>query len=88
MYNAVRSRDFLIHGKLTDAKGEHCAIGSYFDQPGHVALYQDFIDEVAAVNDSLPYGSAKQRRTMMLRWLRWKLRQVGMPGFETCDKPK
>lgn len=83
IYNAVQAQDGLIHGKLDNNVGEHCAIGSYFDVNPKTALDTALIDEVAAVNDSMPKGTLKQRKTMVARWLRWKLTQLGMPGFRT-----
>jgi hypothetical protein len=80
VYNAVQSKHALIHGRL-HAFGESCAIGSFWDVNPKCALPSAFIDEVAAVNDSLPSATARQRRAHVLRWLRWKLAQVGMPGF-------
>jgi hypothetical protein len=81
VYNAVQSKGKLIHGKL-HAHGESCAIGSFWDVNPKCALHHAFIDEVAAVNDSLPKATPRQRRLHMLRWLRWKLAQCGMPGFK------
>jgi hypothetical protein len=83
IYNALRDQDGLIHGKLDGPRGEHCAIGWYFDVNEKTALDLDLIDEVAAVNDSVPNATKKQRRDMVSRWLRWKLTQLGMPGFRT-----
>ncbi len=80
VYNAVKAKQVLIDGKL-HAHGESCAIGAFWDQNPKCNLYTDFIDEVAAVNDSLPNASGKQRRNLVLRWLKWKLAQAGMPGF-------
>lgn len=85
VYNAVKSKQALIRGRLHYA-GESCAIGSFFDVNDRCWLYQDFIDEVAAVNDSFK-GTGKQRRTFMLRWLRWKLVASGMPEFANAKKP-
>lgn len=84
IYNAVREQDGLIYGRLDNERGEHCAIGSYFAQRNHCPLPADIIDEVAAVNDSAPKATPKQRRLMVLRWLRWKLAQAHMPGFENA----
>lgn len=86
IYNAVKSKDALIAGRL-HAYGESCAIGSFWDVNPKCSLHSTLIDEVAAVNDSFS-GSAKQRRTMVMRWLRWKLNKVGMPGFESAKSPK
>jgi hypothetical protein len=87
VYNAVKSKDRLIHGKL-HAYGESCAIGSFWDVNPKVSLPTELIDEVAAVNDSLPNATPRQRRLHVLRWLRWKLAEVGMPGFQKAkDTP-
>lgn len=79
--SAVQTQPGLVHGKLHDA-GAHCAIGSYFDINDRTALPSALIDEVAAVNDSVPRLSKKQRKVHVARWLRWKLSQLGMtlPG--------
>jgi len=79
--NAVETRDRLIAGRLHE-NGEHCAIGSFFEVNPHTALPTAIIDEVAMVNDSMPTTSARQRKIRVARWLRWKLKQLGMPGFE------
>ena len=80
LYNAVKSKDRLIHGKL-HSRGESCAIGSFWDVNPKCSLNYALIDEVAAVNDSLPSATPRQRRIHVLRWLRWKLASAGMPGF-------
>lgn len=74
IYGAVKARAGLIHGKL-HAHGESCAIGAYFDAT-KAALNFTIIDEVAAVNDSVPTFTERQRRTHVLRWLRWRLEQL------------
>lgn len=81
IYNAVKEQRGLIHGQLHNAKGEHCAIGSYFKLHPSYALSWKLIDEVAAVNDSCPSATPRQRRLTVMRWLRWKLGGLGMPGF-------
>lgn len=81
IHNAVKDRDAgLIHGHLHQ-KGESCAIGCYFDAHRDYSLPSALIDEVAAINDSVPRYTMKQRRAYVLRWLRWKLGQAGVPGF-------
>lgn len=80
VYNAVKSKEMLIAGQLHRG-GESCAIGSFWDVNPNCSLQYTFIDEVAAVNDSV-VGTPRQRRLIVLRWLRWKLKQAGMPGFE------
>src|ERR1041384_7194298 len=74
IYNSVKGQDGLIHGKLHDGRGHHCAIGSYFNAVHNgTNLPSGVIDEVATVNDSCASFTMKQRRTTVLRWLRWKL---------------
>lgn len=80
VFNAVKSRKELVHGRLHKG-GQSCAIGSFFDVNSKCALPSGFIDEVAAVNDSVPKATPKQRRVVVMRWLRWKLAQLQMPGF-------
>ena len=87
-YNAVKAAPGLIHGKLKDGHGAYCAIGWTFQSQDHIALGNAFVDEVAMVNDSVPPSeSPRKRRLVMLRWLRWKLQQAGMPGFARARKP-
>lgn len=84
--NAVQRRKGLVHGQL-HAHGESCAIGSFFDINKQLALPESLIDEVAAVNDSMPHLTEKQRRTRMMQWLRWKLAELGMPGYRKATQP-
>lgn len=87
IYNSVKGEAGLIHGRLRDGHGGHCAIGAFFDSVDKgTALPSPLIDEVATVNDSCRSFTPKQRRTAVLQWLRWKLEQHGylMPG----RKPK
>lgn len=85
IYNAVKSRRELIAGRL-HAQGEHCAIGSFYHVNPKCGLQTELIDEVAAVNDSARGVSPRQRRLIVLRWLRWKLGTLGMPGFLAAAK--
>ncbi len=79
IYNAVKGqRNGLIHGRLHNSFGQHCAIGSYFDAVGTgTSLPTDLLEEVANVNDSARYCTPKQRRTTVMKWLRWKLKSLG-----------
>lgn len=86
IYGAVQSEAGLIHGRL-DYRGAHCAIGCYFEHTKQALSYH-LIDEVATINDSVPHLTKKQRRTFVLRWLKWKLTLAGMPGFRTTDPPR
>ena len=90
IYHDVKDAPGLLHGRLDgpQAEGEHCAIGWFFADHPHAVLKTTLVDEVAAVNDSMPKATPKQRRLVVLRWLRWKLAQVGMPGFTTAGQRK
>ncbi len=81
VYAAVQTKDRLIHGQLHKC-GESCAIGSFWDVNPKLALSVHLIDEIAAVNDSVPNATPRQRKLHVSRWLRWKLAQLGMPGFK------
>lgn len=72
--DAVARRRSLIHGRLHDGRGHHCALGSFWeDNPGH-ALNTALIEEVAAVNDSVPPSATpKERWKKVNEWLRWKV---------------
>lgn len=78
--NAVETRRGLIHGQL-EAKGEYCSIGSYFHVNKGTCLPSALIDEVAAVNDSMPTLTPIQRKKRMTQWLKWKLAALGVPGY-------
>lgn len=73
--DAIAKRKTLIHGRLHDGKGHHCAIGCFWtDNPG-ATLKSSLIDEVAAVNDSVPKSATPQQRWKKVNeWLRWKLK--------------
>lgn len=81
--SAVKTRAGLVHGKLHD-RGESCAIGSYFDVNDSTSLPDSLIDEVAAVNDSVPQATNRQRKLYVARWLRWKLAQLRYPGYRAA----
>jgi hypothetical protein len=87
IFNAVKSQDGLIAGRLDDGRGAHCTIGSYFAQTNHMPLPMALIDEVAAINDSIT-GSPKVRKREMVRWLKWKLGTLGFPGYERYTAKK
>lgn len=87
IYGAVKGQCVLIHGQLHDGHGAHCAIGSFWTASPKSTPNVSLIDEVAAVNDSVPHLSGQQRRAHVLRWLRWKLKSLGMPGFSAAKQP-
>lgn len=73
--DSVARRHGLIFGKLHDGTGGHCAIGSFWADNPKAALNRNLIDEVAAVNDSVPpTATAKERWKKVNSWLRWKIR--------------
>lgn len=73
--DSVARRSKLIHGRLHDGKGGHCAIGCFWTDNPNVTLRTSLIDEVAAVNDSLPASATPQERWKKVNsWIRWKLR--------------
>lgn len=71
---SVAKRRELIYGQLDDSLGNHCAIGAFWaDNPGTI-INSHLIDEVAAVNDSVPpSATAKERWNKVNSWLRFKL---------------
>lgn len=85
IYNAVLEQKGLIHGRLDGAHGEHCAIGSLWAATP-VALPSDLIDEVAAVNDSMPKATPRQRKARVATWLRWKLGQLGLGPITSAPR--
>ncbi len=84
---SVERRSDLIYGKLHDKLGGHCAIGCFWTDNPKAVLSTDLIDEVAAVNDSVPFtASSKERWKVVSGWLRWKIR--GMSGNRIGRPPK
>jgi hypothetical protein len=74
---AVQHQKGLIHGKLNNCKGEHCALGSYWGDHPDWCVQSEKVDEIAAVNDSAPTVSMKRRKEIVIQWLKWKLRCYG-----------
>ena len=73
--DAVARRKVLIYGRLHDNRGRHCAIGAFWQDNPNAALNSALIDEVAAVNDSVPPTATPQERWKKVNsWIRWKLR--------------
>lgn len=72
--NAVDRRRGLAFGKLHDGKLS-CAMGAFWDDNPRSSVSVGLVDEVAAVNDSVPpTATPKERWLTVRRWLRWKLR--------------
>lgn len=72
--DSVSRRKSLIYGRLDGPDGEHCAIGAFWaDNPGQT-LNTHLIDEVAAVNDSVPATATPRERWKTVNsWLRFKI---------------
>lgn len=72
--DSVARRRSLIHGKLHDGMGNHCAIGAFWDDNPNTVLHTRLVDEVAAVNDSVPKtATVHQRWKKVNEWLRFKI---------------
>lgn len=78
--DAVAKRRTLIHGRL-HSNGQHCAMGAFWtDNPG-TAVNSTLLDEVAAVNDSVPKTATPQERWKKVNsWLRWKIKVMAGKG--------
>ena len=78
--DAVSRRRVLIHGRLHDGHGRHCAIGAFWTDNPKAVLPSSLIEEVAAVNDSLPpTATTKERWKKVNEWLRWKIKVLAAP---------
>lgn len=72
--DSVNKRRGLIAGRLHDGRGGHCAMGAFWTDHPHISVHTDLVDEVAAVNDSLPRNATpKERWKKVQGWLRWKI---------------
>lgn len=72
---SVFRRRSLIHGRLDDADGKHCAMGCFWEDNPALSVPTDLVDEIAAVNDSIPRSASPQKRWKeVTSWLRWKMR--------------
>ena len=72
---AVAKRRGLIYGRLHDGKGHHCAMGAFWADNPYSVVSCSLIDEVSAVNDSLPPTATPQKRWKKVNeWLSWKVR--------------
>lgn len=71
---SVARRRSLIHGRLHDGYGGHCALGAFWEDNKKVSLNTSLIDEVAAVNDSIPVTATPHERWKKVNsWLRFKI---------------
>jgi hypothetical protein len=84
---SVLRRKELIFGKLDDENGAHCAIGAFWADNPYVTLRSSLIDEVAAVNDSVPStATPRQRWKVVNSWLRFKV--AALAGGKVALEPK
>ena len=83
IHQSVCKRRALIHGALH--RGQyHCAIGAFWADNPKATLHSALIDEVAAVNDSVPpSASPKERWKKVTGWLRWKMKVLATRGAST-----
>lgn len=72
--DSVAKRRALIYGRLT-WRGEHCAMGCFWADNPDAVVKASLVDEVAAVNDSVPPTATSQERWKKVNsWLRWKIK--------------
>jgi hypothetical protein len=72
--SSVLKRRELIYGHLNGPNGAHCAIGAFWADNPKAILNSSLIDEVAAVNDSVPpTATPKVRWKKVNSWLRFKI---------------
>lgn len=73
--DAVERRQRLIYGSLHDSAGNHCALGAFWEDNPRTTITSALVEEVAAVNDSVPPTATPQQRWRKVRgWLRWKIK--------------
>lgn len=79
--DSVAKRRGLIYGRLHDGKGGHCAMGAFWQDNAGAVVRSSLIDEVAAVNDSVPKNATPHERWKKVNsWLRLKLRVLARQG--------
>lgn len=75
--DAVARRRSLIFGRLHDGTGKHCAMGAFWADNPKAIVNSSLVDEVAAVNDSIPKTATPHERWKKVNsWLRWKMRFI------------
>lgn len=84
--DAVNRRRVLIAGRLHDGGGHHCAMGAFWADNPRLTVSWKLLEEVAAVNDSLPAKATPQERWKKVNsWLRFKIKCLATP---TSEVPK
>jgi hypothetical protein len=75
--DAVNRRRSLAYGRLHDKDGRSCAMGAFWDDNPKLTVSWKLLDEVAAVNDSLPpTATPKERWKKVQSWLRFKIKSL------------
>jgi hypothetical protein len=75
--DSVAKRRSLIYGRLRDGKGGNCAMGAFWADNPQVSVSSRLVDEVAAVNDSVPRtATPHQRWKKVNEWLRWRIKTL------------
>lgn len=75
--DAVARRRVLIGGRLHDGKGHHCAMGAFWEDNPKLTVSWKLLEEVAAVNDSVPASATPQERWKKVNsWLRFKIKAL------------
>ena len=77
VYKSVARRRSLAFGVLDDDDaGKHCAMGCFWEDNIACPIPENIVDEVAAINDSVPADATpKQRWDTVMNWLRIQLGQ-------------
>jgi hypothetical protein len=74
--DSVARRRSLIFGRLHD-DGMHCALGAFWADNPWQTLHTALVDEVAAVNDSVPPTATPHERWKKVNsWLRFKIASI------------
>lgn len=70
---AVEKREGLEHGSLGLDAEKSCALGCFFTDNKGAAMDGDLGVEVAHVNDRNPKATPRQRRALVIRWLKSRI---------------
>lgn len=72
--NSVAKRRSLIFGRLHNGAGQHCAMGAFWTDNPKAIVNDSLVEEVAAVNDSIPKTAIPHERWKRVNsWLRFKI---------------
>ena len=71
LHASLKTRRGLIKGQIDKGKKSHCAMGCFWDDVPDAAVKNTLIDEVAAVNDSVPDSLGTRVRMQIVRnWVK------------------